>query len=421
MGGTCRALVCCVGATSTRGITDVELDTREQETELTQKLDNIGGSLKFVGLLGAFVILGVSILVVCIQTGADEDVGGKIFIKKLVDCAVIALIILIVAIPEGLPMTVAISLAHSVLLMSRDDNVLVRDLGSVEQVGLVTDLCLGKTGTMTTEEMEVVNYFTQNLFVLNSRKNTLFNCDLDPDILNKLIESVVFNAQAHIEMNENSFYVPVGNGTDVSLIKWLQAAEVPVHDCLNGRGPVLAQVPFNSTLKRSIIAVQHTELHDTVRVYVKGAPEKVIANCRSHYVSRPAQHASGEKYQQAARVALSEGEKGNILKTLVSEKMTRDGLRAIAFSFCDMTLNNFQNLMNSMSGEIDDENEIAALEQDQTLLGVIGLKDPIRPGVKDVIAKAVRSRISLRLVSGDHLETTAAVARDVGILSAEEE
>ena len=95
--------------------------------------------------------------------------------------------------------------------------------------------------------------------------------------------------------------------------------------------------------------------------------------------------------------------------------------RAIAFSFCDMTLNNFQNLMNSMSGEIDDENEIAALEQDQTLLGVIGLKDPIRPGVKDVIAKAVRSRIALRLVSGDHLETTAAVARDVGILSAEEE
>lgn len=66
MGGTCRALVCCVGATSTRGITDVEFDTREQETELTQKLDNIGGSLKFVGLLGAFAILGASILIVCI-------------------------------------------------------------------------------------------------------------------------------------------------------------------------------------------------------------------------------------------------------------------------------------------------------------------------------------------------------------------
>ena len=65
--------------------------------------------------------------------------------------------------------------------------------------------------------------------------------------------------------------------------------------------------------------------------------------------------------------------------------MTRDGLRTIALSYCDMTLNNFQNLMNSMSGEIDDENEIAALEQDQTLLAVIGLCDPVRLGVKEVI------------------------------------
>lgn len=69
----------------------------------------------------------------------------------MVDNIVIALIMLVVAIPEGLPMTVAVSLAHSVLQMSKIDHVLVRDLTAVEEVGQINDLCLGKTGTMTTE------------------------------------------------------------------------------------------------------------------------------------------------------------------------------------------------------------------------------------------------------------------------------
>lgn len=203
---------------------------------------------------------------------------------KLVANITVSLIMLIVAIPEGLPMTVMLSLAHSVLLMNKHDNILVRDINSVEQVGLITDLCLGKTGTMTTEEMEVVNFYTQNIFVLNSRKNTLMQCELDNSIIDKIIESIVYNSQAHIEMTDNSFYVPIGNGTEVSLIKWLQDAEIPVHEVMAQKeGRVLAQVPFDSKLKRSIIAIQHPFLADTVRIYIKGAPEIVLQNCTSHY------------------------------------------------------------------------------------------------------------------------------------------
>ena len=129
---------------------------------------------------------------------------------------------LVVAIPEGLPMAVTASIAQSVLQMSKHDNVLVRDITSVESVGLITDLCLGKTGTMTTEEMHVVNFYTQDLFIKNTRINTFNNCDLDEIIQNKIVESIVYNSQAYIEMTENSFYLPVGNGTEVSLLKWLQ-------------------------------------------------------------------------------------------------------------------------------------------------------------------------------------------------------
>ena len=149
--GTCKALVTCVGENSTRGIHDDKFDTREKETELTHRLDNIGGSLKFIGLIGALVILATSLIVLFIQTGVNDNLKGDVFTKKLVDNIVIALIMLVVAIPEGLPMTVAVSLAHSVLQMSKIDHVLVRDLTAVEEVGQINDLCLGKTGTMTTE------------------------------------------------------------------------------------------------------------------------------------------------------------------------------------------------------------------------------------------------------------------------------
>ena len=165
--------------------------------------------------------------------------------------------------------------------MKKFDNILVRDLASVEKVGLITDLCLGKTGTMTTEEMEVHNFYTQNIYVLNGRKNTLFNCQLDPSIIDKIIESIVWNSQAHIEMTKNSFYVPVGQGTEVSLIKWLQDAEIPIHEKMAMKdGRVLAHVPFDSNLKKSIIVIEHPELEQTVRIFVKGAPEVVIESCQ---------------------------------------------------------------------------------------------------------------------------------------------
>jgi len=240
---------------------------------------------------------------------------------------------LVVAIPEGLPMTVAVSLAHSVLQMSKCDNVLVRDLTSVEQVGQINDLCLGKTGTMTTEKMTVVSLYAQNMFVLNSRKNTLLNCNLDATIIDKIKESIVYNSNSYIEMDENSFYVPVGNGTEVSLIKWLQEAEIPVHDIMATReqvGRVCAQVPFNSNLKRSIIAVEHPQLQDTVRIYVKGAPEIVVAKCQSHF------------NENAQKVPLTGMEREYLLSDTMKEKMTTKGFRVMAFSYCDVSRSQFE-------------------------------------------------------------------------------
>ena len=111
-------MVCCVGENSTRGADDTKYDTGERETELTAKLSNIETTLQYFALIGAIVILATSMLVIFLQVGINEAVGGAEFTKKLVDNIVIALVMLIVSVPEGLPMTIQISLAHSVLQMS---------------------------------------------------------------------------------------------------------------------------------------------------------------------------------------------------------------------------------------------------------------------------------------------------------------
>ena len=138
------------------------------------------------------------------------------------------------------------------------------------------------------------------------------NCQLDKEIIEKIKESIIFNSQAHIEMTENSFYIPVGNGTEVSLIKWLQNADVPVHEILASKeGRVLAEIPFNSKLKRSITAVQHPELQDTVRIYIKGAPETVVNNCKNHFTSEEnlSFNDEGSSYKKAVKSPLSEQDK----------------------------------------------------------------------------------------------------------------
>ena len=420
--GVCKALVCCVGEHSSRGILDTKFDTSDKETELTRKLDNIGGSLRFIGLLSSLAILGTSMVVLFIQKGVDENLSGKVFVDKLLDCFIIALIMLIVAIPEGLPMTVAVSLAYSVLQMSDDDNILVRDLTSVETVGQITDLCLGKTGTMTTEEMEVVSFFAQDLLVLNSRKNTFNNCELDAMIQEKIVESIVYNSSAYIEMSENSFYVPVGQGTEVSLIKWLQGAEIPVHEMMQHKfadGVVLATVPFNSQLKRSIIAIKHPNREDTVRIYVKGAPEVVLANCRNYYVGEQDYDQEGRAVRRAQKDPMNADYSKRVLTEM--EKMTKLSLRAIAFSYADVSLAEFQKVQQSMRGDINDDDEIARLEgEGQTFLAMVGLKDPVRQSIKGVVEKAAEAGINLYLVSGDNLYTSATMATDVGILTKEQ-
>jgi len=121
-------------------------------------LERIGGSIKFFGLLSMFAILVCSMIMIVVTLGA-ENMTFSLFLEKFVTNLTLAFVILIVVIPEGIPMTIGISIAYSVFDMYDNDHLLVRNLNAPEKLGLVNEILIGKTGTMTTEEMDVVSFY----------------------------------------------------------------------------------------------------------------------------------------------------------------------------------------------------------------------------------------------------------------------
>jgi P-type Ca2+ transporter type 2C len=140
--------------------------------------------------------------------------------KKIGEFFTVSIAVIVVAVPEGLPLTITLSLAYSVMRM-KSDGVLVRNLDSPEVMGRVDEIVTGKTGTMTKAEMKVDQFYSQSLLIKNTRKNTLFNCELFDKVINLIEESILYNCDARIEMDDKGYYEPIGNGTEVGLIKFL--------------------------------------------------------------------------------------------------------------------------------------------------------------------------------------------------------
>lgn len=205
-------------------------------------------------------------------------------------------------------------------------------------------------------------------------------------------------------MDDKAYYVPVGNGTETGFIKFLQDAEIPVHDdILKKLGKIETVVPFSTIRKRSLTALRHPDHDDFVRVFMKGAPEIVVSKCSRTY------HIDGKV------IPLDDTQANYILNDILIQKFTTAGYRTLAFAYKDMSLEDFQQLKeqyNNFSSE-EDRN---VLEKDLTFIGLFALHDPIREKVLRSVQYASRGQITTRLVSGDHIETAKAVAVQAGIM-----
>jgi len=385
----------------------------------------MANNLTFIGMISALVILGATIVMLSIQLGVNDVFDWKLFLTRLMDAITLTVILVIVAIPEGLPMVVTVSIAFCVKRMVENDGVLIKDTVKTEVLGQVSEVCVRKTGILTTEDMVVDRFYMQSTDHPNSRKDTLLNCTLAQDQTDLLAKSIIFNSTVYIEMTRDSLYEPLGNSTEVSLFKWLQGADIPVHKLIQEKGHQLLHMPFDPKYARSVTAIK-SDFHNSpnqVRIYVKGEPESVINACT---------HVHGHM-GEVTRFDDGQGtDQAYLTNTILTKSYCRKhGLRSIAFAYRDMGLEQFEEIMAKDSYELNMEQFSSNL----TFLALVGLKDPVRQNTSklvkfvggdvdlnalDDLSQQIKN-VTVRIVSGDHLDTVRHVAKESGLIGKEEE
>ena len=128
--------------------------------------------------------------------------------------------IIIVAVPEGLPLAVSLSLAYSIDTMKKD-NLLVKKFSACESLGLVNTICTGKTGTLTSNDMKVKKYYTAEVLDEHREFHNLQSSGIPQIAVDAIRDRVIYNCESRIEMSEDAKYIPVGNGTEVGMLKFL--------------------------------------------------------------------------------------------------------------------------------------------------------------------------------------------------------
>jgi len=205
----------------------------------------------------------------------------QVLFQQSLKYANMLVVLFVVIVPEGLPLTVGVSLAFSTGRMFTEDRIIVKKLDAPEKMGEVDEILCGKTSTITTGDMKIAQFLCEDKQIKNTRKNTLLHCELSNVTLDLIKESILFNCSARIEMDSTT-YVPVGNATEVGLLKFLQDADIPVHLLIQQKlGRVKAVSPFSSIKKRSATVVENPNRPGWVTIFLKGAPEVILEMCQS--------------------------------------------------------------------------------------------------------------------------------------------
>ncbi|KAH8501917.1 hypothetical protein H0E87_016618 [Populus deltoides] len=391
-------LVTGVGINTEWGLlmASISEDTGE-ETPLQVRLN---GLATFIGIAGLTVALSVlAVLLGRYFTGNTKNPDGSVqFIKgettvsKAVDGVIkiltIAVTIVVVAVPEGLPLAVTLTLAYSMRKMMAD-KALVRRLSACETMGSSTTICSDKTGTLTLNQMTVVE-----AYVGNQKKNP----PDDPSQLQSeagllLCEGIAHNTTGNVFVPKDGGDVEItGSPTEKAILSWAVKLGMKF-DVLRAESKILHVFPFNSEKKRGGVAIQTAD--SKVHIHWKGAAEMVLASCTG-YLDSNGSLQSIDKEMDFFKVAIDD--------------MAACSLRCVAIAYRPYELDKVPTDEESLGKWVLPEDELV-------LLAIVGIKDPCRPGVKDAVRICTAAGVKVRMVTGDNIQTAKAIALECGILS----
>ena len=349
-------------------IAEMIQSAEEVETPLKKRLQALGK------------ILGLSALTIC----AVIFVVGVLYGKGIFEMFLTSVSLAVAAIPEGLPAIATIVLAIGVQRMVKR-NAIVRRLPSVETLGSATVICSDKTGTLTQNRMTVEKMYYHSGICSVAEA---INGENKSDLFRLLVMTGVLCNDSKLKESEEGI-IALGDPTETALIDLGLKADIN-KDTLEAEQPRVDEVPFDS--KRKLMTTVHA-LENRYRVYTKGAVEELL-------------RISDSILQDGRAVKLEEHHRAAILET--NERMARDAMRVLGMAYKDI---------DTLSQESGEE----AYESGLIFIGMMGMIDPPRPEACEAVKLCKRAGIKPVMITGDHSVTAVAIARDLGILTGDEE
>ncbi|KAM7134336.1 plasma membrane calcium-transporting ATPase 3 isoform 3-T3 [Macrochelys suwanniensis] len=369
---------------------------KKEKSVLQGKLTKLAVQIGKAGLVMSAITVIILVLYFVIQTFVwDGRVWlaecTPVYVQYFVKFFIIGVTVLVVAVPEGLPLAVTISLAYSVKKMMKDNN-LVRHLDACETMGNATAICSDKTGTLTTNRMTVVQAYLGDTHF----RGTPAPGSLAPHLLELLVPAIAINSAYTTKLlppeKDGGLPRQVGNKTECALLGFLRDLHrdyQPVRDRLPEE-KLYKVYTFNS-VRKSMSTVTRLP-QGGFRLFSKGASEILLKKCSNILTS------SGELRSFRPR------DRDEMVKKVI-EPMACEGLRTICLAFRDFAA--------GPEPDWDNENDIVG---ELTCIAVVGIEDPVRPEVPEAIRKCQKAGITVRMVTGDNINTARAIAAKCGIL-----
>ena len=316
----------------------------------------------------AYFVLLLAMVVIIFQTHSGNKELADLITYTL-DTLMIAVTLIVVAVPEGLPMAVTLSLAYSMQRMLRTNN-LVRKMHACETMGATTVICTDKTGTLTQNQMQV---YETDFFALPGQKLA------DDDESRLIEEGIAVNSTASLDHSDPASLSVLGNPTEGALILWLNAHGKDYRD-LRSNATTIEELPFSTERKYMATVVSSALLPGKRILYVKGAPEIILGLCRNidagvspddimqrlHAYQNQAMRTLGFAYQ-----VLGDGDKTFEDGRVVADNMTFQGIAAIS--------------------------------------------DPVREDVPAAVRECMNAGINVKIVTGDTTGTAKEIGRQIGL------
>ena len=394
--GTGYMLVINVGSNSAIGkIKDIMTSGEEGLTPLQLKLEIIAQKIGIFGLYSAILIISVLLIRYIIEKSIGTDgiywntISAGEHLLNFLHFLLIGIAILVIAIPEGLPMAVTLSLAFSVRQMMNDNN-LVRKMAACETMGGANIICSDKTGTLTRNEMYWTHFW-------NVKEISIFDAQTDQPLklanyINK--DSISIFQDTLIVNSLDNPHNKTGNPTELALLRYLDSTGIDVIE-RRGQAEKLFGVPFSSDRKRMSTIAKLS--NGKIYIFIKGASEYILKSCNSYL---NLQEGTTEKFSDAFE---KEAESG-------IHDMASKALRTIGLAYKEISeISDF--------GSADKDGLYEFEKEGFVFLGIAGIKDIIRAEVPSSVLKCHHAGIDVKMVTGDNKITARAIAKEVNIIN----